>query len=87
MALVRCTGHGPPAGRKHVYMLGVAPAGDGLGILCGTKGCQSAGVVYLNESEARDYAQGVRDFNLFHGYDVQFRLSETVVWSRPVAQP
>lgn len=80
MAIVRCREkHSPPKGKTHVYRLGVAPEGDGEGVLCGLKWCPNKGVVWLDVDEAAQFEAGQRYFHLHNGYQVKFRLSDTVV--------
>lgn len=65
MALVRCEVHGRPQGRTQVYVLGVHPVGfPQTAAMCGLKGCEHPGVVWLTTDETAAYRKGQRIFEV-----------------------
>lgn len=65
MALVRCEAHGKPEGRTRKYVTGVKPLGyPETAAVCGLKGCDNPGVVWLTAPEQAAYRDGQRVFAL-----------------------
>ena len=65
MALVRCEAHGRPQGRTQVYVVGVPPVGfPQTAAICGLKGCENAGSVWLTTDEKAAYEKGQRIFEV-----------------------
>jgi len=64
MALVRCEEvHGQPTGVKHRYVMAVKPVGyPDTAAICGLKGCEYPGLVWLTEEEHAEYQTGQRIF-------------------------
>jgi hypothetical protein len=65
MALVRCDRHRNPVGRTNRYVGRVRPPGyPQTAALCGRKGCEEPGLVWLTLEEQVAYLQGARVFEL-----------------------
>ena len=63
MAICRCIAQ-PPMGRKKNYVRSVEPVNYGSGsIICGRKGCNSEGLVWLTKDESFKYDNGIRIFS------------------------
>lgn len=63
MALVRCDQHGNPKGRTTEYTRAVEPLGyPETAAICGSKGCQNPGCVWLTADESNAYDEGQRIF-------------------------
>lgn len=66
MAICRCKEKHPnPKGKKKVYIKGVIPLNyDGkTSSICGIKGCENAGMIWLTEEELIQYNAGVKIFS------------------------
>ena len=65
MAIVRCELH-EPSGRTRSYVTSKEPIGyPETALVCGSKSCEAAGLVWLEEDEARSYERGQRIFQAF----------------------
>ena len=65
MVLVRCEGHGKPKGRKQVYVQATKPLNyPDTAAICGIKGCENPGMVWLNSNEWAAYQAGQRVFEI-----------------------
>jgi hypothetical protein len=65
MALVRCQEHGRPEGRTHQYVIGVKPVGfPRTAAVCGSKGCERPGLVWLTAAEKAAFDEGQRIFEV-----------------------
>ena len=65
MALVRCIEHGNPKGTKHEYVRSVEPVGyPKTGVICGTTGCETSGLIWLDNDESFAYETGQRVFSV-----------------------
>ncbi len=66
MAISRC--HNcwkSPKGVKKEYVATVHPVGyPDTAVICGTKGCQCSGLVWLTSNEFSDYKRGNRIFDV-----------------------
>jgi hypothetical protein len=63
VALVRCEQFGKPKGTTNIYVRPVHPFGyPETAALCGEKGCENPGLVWLTQEEALRYEQGQRVF-------------------------
>ncbi len=64
MALVRCEeNHSPPASGN--YVMSVKPVGfPDTAAICGRKGCEYPGLVWLTETERAAYRKGQRIFEV-----------------------
>jgi hypothetical protein len=66
MALARCEIHGKPVGQTKQYAQSAKPVGyPNSAILCGRSRCEHTALIWLDEDDARNYAEGQRDFTLF----------------------
>jgi len=75
MALVRCEKHGYPKGRTTDYVRSVEPVGyPDTAVVCGLKGCDHPGLVWLTQEEDAAYAVGRRIFQL-PTYAVKIKVS------------
>ena len=65
MALCRCKEkHSNPKGRKKTYVKSVKPLNyDKTSSICGIKGCENAGLVWLTDEELIKYDEGVKIFS------------------------
>lgn len=73
MAIARCVGH-QPVGRSRTYVRSVEPSGfPDSGLVCGRKDCDQTGLIWLEESEADNYDQGVGVFEAFSGSAMKMR--------------
>jgi hypothetical protein len=82
MALARCDNHAPRKQRKHQYHQANAkkPVGypEVQAIICGTKGCvKPAGLIWLNQCEAKDYGNGERIFSTMVSVELGTRTAVT----------
>ncbi len=65
MALIRCSQHGKPEGRTNKYVASVRPVGyPETAAVCGRKGCEEPGLVWLTTEEYVAYLKGARVFEL-----------------------
>jgi hypothetical protein len=63
MALVRCEKHGKPQGRTLTYVRSVEPVGwPDTAAICGLKGCDRPGMIWLTDTESQAYDKGQRVF-------------------------
>ena len=66
MALVRCPKHENPRGKKHTYVMSVPPVGyPNTAAICGLRGCEEVGLIWLDDAESQAYHKGQRVFGLF----------------------
>ena len=73
MAIIRCEDH-PPKGRTRTYERAVEPVGHPKSALvCGSKHCEVSGLIWLEDYEAMDYAEGRRIFDAFSGSAMKMR--------------
>jgi len=65
MALCRCLAeHARPSGRSADYVAYVEPVGyPETSVVCGRRGCERPGVIWMTESEVSEYGQGQRVFS------------------------
>lgn len=64
MAIVRCVKHKPLKG-KHVYVMSMEPVGyPDTAAICGRKGCEEPGPVWLTEDERLAYVNDQRIFGI-----------------------
>ena len=64
MALVRCESHGKPRGRTVTYVKSVKPIGwPNTAAICGGKGCENPGMIWLTDAETMAYNHGQRVFS------------------------
>lgn len=74
MALVRCNECGKPKGRTRKYIRSVEPIGyPKTALVCGTKNCTNAGLIWLEAHEWRDYTEKNRKIFEPPSRSVQFR--------------
>ncbi len=66
MAIARCEPCGKPrANKPPPYVAAHHPAGHpNSGVICGTKGCTNAAVIWLKEDEEQQYTAGERVFDI-----------------------
>ncbi len=64
MALVRCEKHGKPKGRTLTYVRSVKPLGwPDTAAICGRRGCEYPGLIWLTDQESQAYEKGQRVFS------------------------
>ena len=74
MAIVRCPDHSPRP-RKRVYEMSVEPIGyPETALVCGSKGCETPGLVWLSPKEADAYRGGEIVFEAFSGSMMKMRV-------------
>jgi len=66
MAIARCEKCGRPRANKPPEYSGQHPpvGHPNSGVVCGTKGCRNAALVWLKEDEEQEYQNGERIFDI-----------------------
>jgi hypothetical protein len=73
MAIMRCKVH-QPEGRTRKYVAHVEPIGyPHTAVVCGSKSCNAAALIWLEADEKADYDRGERVFKAFAGSMMKVR--------------
>ena len=81
MALIRCVGHGCPAGGRYVEAPYMPYAGIGT-VICGRGLCFEPGFAWLTRAEAREHANRNRRMFLFPSSAAKIAVSEQVTLNK-----